>query len=943
MAADHRRKRLNGASFAGCSSWEQYKTKKKKLESPKCEFNARSHISLEWDGNLKKVVSKREQIGLRRKDLREFNTLAPQSHGILADVLVVPGEIFEIENLMEVLSHEVWQTHLSENERKYLLQFLPRGSDAEDTVQALLSGDNFHFGNPSLKWGTSLCSGNLHPDSLIHQAQRTKSEQKTYYSEIDKYHNDMVKYLQKLKEICETSQDPTDEVLKKISRSRRDMEQQITSHANEFGLHDLEENTGTTSESCSFIAEDKACSSDNQNSSLVKGGKIQRRVHEKCSTKDKNRKQMLASDDGKLAKGEKLHKRNIHLYDDDRYMSYLKISKKQHELVKSMKHSGKSIQSKSLNRVLGNLDTLHVQPYGEFVKEEQKKLQEHWLQLAKVDLPAAYEKWRDRQLQRKEITTSLEQDLKSKLETPMEDVETSDDETVFQDRHEGVSKHEFRVEDEEKVDYLSIPQYQNDQGERENESDEDEEISGDEGVLEDQMDLGERKFDSNFEGQKESHKTGLLRDQNDGPGNRESYIEDGEDSGSGSPPYQSPQQIASPSGGLEINPLGVDLQSNHVASKSDEVSPNITGYSSNGNTVNASVGQGGPTIPSGGGVWPTVGMPHSFYGSTTNNEYASIGEFSLPHSVNNTQRSQVIDLESDAREVESAKDLMHRQANDGSFSSYPNHDRSGLLQSLFKGQDMVSYQHEQKPMGLDFQSHNMLIQDGHFAGQLQSQLHPSLPLEQGQKRHSENYVQQSLSDNIYSEGCSYLVPRQGHVPTINGHVPTINGHLPPINGHVPPVNLSDWPVNTVRMPARLPAHLNNDVLLTQNWYSSEHQVRGGWNGTESISVPGQSIGSNADQGLYSVLSQCSQLQSNNHFDMVPPEQFMLPPRSYEMTSGVTSRIGNSLPQAAHALDYLSGRDTTGSLMPDDLGWMNLPQNSGLHDPVGKSYLRSWNQ
>ncbi|XP_065865449.1 uncharacterized protein [Euphorbia lathyris] len=936
MAADHRRKRLNGASFAGCSSWEQYKTKKKKLESPKCEFNARSHISLEWDGSLKKVVAKREQIGLRRKDLRAFNNLAPQCHGILADVLVIPQEIFEVENLMEVLSHEVWQTHLSENERKYLSQFLPRGSDGEDTVQALLSGDNFHFGNPFLKWGTSLCSGNLHPDSLIHQEQWTKSEQKSYFSEIDKYHNDMVKYLQKLKEICENSQDPANEVLKKISRSRRDVEQQISSHANEFGLHNLEENAATTSESCSFIAEDKACSSDNQNSSLMKGGKIQRRVHEKCSTKDTSRKQLLASDDGKPTKGE-LQKRNIHLNDgDNKYMSYLKISKKQHQLVKSMKHSGKSIQSKSLNRVLGNLDMLHVQPYGEFVKEEQKKLQAHWLQLANVDLPAAYENWRARQSQRKEITKSLEQDLKSKLETLMED-----DETVSREQHEGVRKLEFGVKDEEKVNYMSILQYQNDQGKRKDGSDEDEEISGDEDVLEDQIDLGEREFDSNFEvllylimfpfsldEEKECHDTVLLRDQNDGPGNKESYVEDGEDSGSGSPQYLSPEQIASPSACHEINPSDADSEKNHVASKSDEVSPNNSGYSGNGNTADPSVGQGGP-IPIGGDVWPTVGMPHSFYGSTTNNEYASIGELSLPHSVNNAQRSQVIDLESDVHEVESAKILLQRQANDGSFS-YPNHDRSGLLQSLFKGQDMVSYQHEQKQMGLDFQSHNMLIQDGHFSGQLQRQLHPSLPLEQGQKRHGENYMQQSLSENIYSEGGQYLVPRQGHVP--------------PINGHVPPVNLPDWPVvNPVRMPARLPAHLNNDVLITQNWYSSEHQVRGGWNSTESASVPGQSISSNTDQGLYSVFSQCSQLRSNNHFDMVPPEQFMLPARSYEMASGVTSRIGNSLPQAAHPLDYLSGRDTTGSLMPDDMGWMHLPQNSGLHDSVGKSYLRSWNQ
>jgi hypothetical protein len=44
-----------------------------------------------------------------------------------------------------------------------------------------------------------------------------------------------------------------------------------------------------------------------------------------------------------------------------------------------MNQSGKSIQSKSLNRVLGNLNNIHVQPYKVFVKEEQKKLHEHWL------------------------------------------------------------------------------------------------------------------------------------------------------------------------------------------------------------------------------------------------------------------------------------------------------------------------------------------------------------------------------------------------------------------------------------------------------------------------------------------------------------------------------------------------------------------------------------
>lgn len=61
------------------------------------------------------------------------------------------------------------------------------------------------------------------------------------------------------------------------------------------------------------------------------------------------------------------------------FLYAFQISRQQLELVKNMKQSGKSIQSRSLNRVLGNLEKIHVQPYNIFVKEEQKKLQEHWL------------------------------------------------------------------------------------------------------------------------------------------------------------------------------------------------------------------------------------------------------------------------------------------------------------------------------------------------------------------------------------------------------------------------------------------------------------------------------------------------------------------------------------------------------------------------------------
>ncbi|MCI27132.1 putative leucine-rich repeat-containing protein, partial [Trifolium medium] len=90
------------------------------------------------------------------------------------------------------------------------------------------------------------------------------------------------------------------------------------------------------------------------------------------------------------------------------------ISRQQHELVKNMKQSGKSIQSKSLNRVLGNLNNIHVQPYKVFVKEEQKKLHEHWLQLVIKDLPVAYANWMQRQIQRDAMRNSLVEEMKGK-------------------------------------------------------------------------------------------------------------------------------------------------------------------------------------------------------------------------------------------------------------------------------------------------------------------------------------------------------------------------------------------------------------------------------------------------------------------------------------------------------------------------------------------------
>ncbi|KAI9176665.1 hypothetical protein LWI28_005692 [Acer negundo] len=896
MVADQRRRRLNGSSIVGCSSLDQYRMKKRKLESPQNGLSSNSHISLVWDGNQKKVVAKKEQIGISRRNLRPILDSVSNSRSILADVFSIPRETFELEDLTEVLSYEVWQNQLSEDERTFLMQFLPRGQNAEQAVQSLLAGNNFHFGNPFLKWGDSLCSGNLHPDAVHSQERSLKAAKKAYYLDLQKYHNGMIDFLQKLKEKCEICKDPEKEILQKIWRSRRDADKRSSSNANESGLRDLEQDVTATSESCSWNADEKACSSDNQNSSVMRDGKLKKRMKDKGFMKDKSRIPLIASDDvlnvgTKPKKGDMLNKRNIHPNDGAKYMSYFKISKKQHELVKSMKHSGKSIQSRSLNSVLGNLDTLHVQPYEVFVEEERKKLHDHWLQLANEDLPTFYANWKERKSQLLELTKSLGQEMKSKLKSSMEDKE----------------KENPGVQDEEKEN----PGVQDEEKENVGVQNEERENLG-------VQDEGKENSDS------------ASQDENDHAAtNHESNVTD-EDESLPASQNQSPQQITSNSS-HESDLSDMEPENNHVTAKSD-VSSDVSEHLGKINTANDTVCQEVP-LSSGRNVWPSVSRPYSYYDSTANHEFSN-GDLPLAHpQVNQNQQTHLIDLESDMHEEDMRRDLLHRQPDEGSLS-YPNQGRNELLQSLFKGQGISAYHHEQKPTGLNFHApNNVLMTDGgQFSGHFQEQLGTSLPLVQGQKRLNEVFINQNISENIYTDRGRYLIPR--------------HTNLQPANMQL--ANMPNWALNPVRLSEPPQSHLNGGNLSSQNWFSGEQQVRGGWTGPNGVNIPSQNIGngSNADQSLFNVLSNCNQLRSVSPYDSIgPTEQQFISPRNYGLVAGGAPGINPALPHTGHPLDYFGGRDAAAaSMIPDDISWVNLPhQNPSLHDPMGKPYLRSWNQ
>ncbi|XP_010249271.1 PREDICTED: uncharacterized protein LOC104591880 isoform X2 [Nelumbo nucifera] len=859
MAAGQQKKRLNASSVISCNLQDQYREKKKKnLESPPNVLNMRSHISLEWDNIQKRAVAKKEQIGISWRDLSPFPDFVPHRHTGLADVFAIPWEIFGLENMTGVLSYEVWETLLSEKERDFLIQFLPSGTDAEQVVQALLLGENFHFGNPFLKWGSSLCSGDLHPDAILCQEQNFKTNKKAYYSELQKYHNDIVQNLQKWKERWASSKDPEKDIVQKIWRSsRKRVENGLESYVNESKPCDPEEIMAATAESCSWVADEKVCGRKRQSLLIMKHGEPQ----ERKGTMDKRRNLLVALERPKVMansiKEEKPQKLYIRSCDGAKYMSYFKVSRKQHQLVKRIKQSADGIQSKSLNRVLGDIKSFHVEPYETFEEEERKKLHEHWSNLAKRDLPAAFSYWKNRQLQRHQWRRSVQQEL--------------------------AEKEKSLDEEQENVD--NMVQEQEESGKSDNEGSVDVQSCG-----------GDEESVPNT-----THSRPLER-------------------------------ILSLNGQYELDTMDIDSDAaNQKVLKPESAAPSFSECVENTNPTEESVDQEVPIKD----VWPEGSMPNSYYHTTSaSHGYTSSSELSLgqPKPVEE-QSTRFIDLESDILEQDTGEVLLHRPSNDAGsslhvenggsfFNSYTNQERSELLHPFLKGQEMIqSYPHEHKQTTFQFLSTNDdLLGNDRLHGNFCEQENQ---LEQREMREKELYMHQMIQKNMYSNGGGYPIPSQDLFSS---------------------VNVQDWAVNPVRVPVPVKTPLNSEGLLGQNWFPGEHRARGGWSGVD-ISSGAASLenGSNTDESLFSVLSQCNKLKSLSHYDTVNATEHYIPSRNF-VGGGIPGNM--DFPGTDHQLNYLSGREAPSatSVKGNSMSWMNMQhQSSGLNDALEKPFLRSWNQ
>ncbi|OIW06491.1 hypothetical protein TanjilG_05262 [Lupinus angustifolius] len=910
MAADQKRKRLNGASIIGYGYREQNRTKRKNLGPAHNDLSMKSHIAIEWDANQKRVVSKPEQIGISWRHMKPFVSFVSEDHNVLADVFTIPEEIFDLVNLTEVLSYEL--------------------------------GRRYKKGKQERR------EGHLHPDVIIDREQHLKSEKRAYYSQLHNYHKEMIGFLTRLKKRWQSSKYPEKEIAHKMWRSRNDVEKIMPSSVNGSRLYNHDGNLTLTTGSCSWDAEDRACSSDNQISSLRKDDKLQRRVLEKGIVKGKSRNLIYSSDDilnvgERPNKGDKLPKHNIHSSEGDKYMSCIKISKQQHELVKNMKQLGKSIQSRSLNRVLGNLDNIHVQPYEVFLKEEQKKLHEHWLEEDNVNSGS-------------DLQDQDEDNMSSGSE--LQDQDNANSGSKLQDQGEDnmSSGNELQDQDDDNVSSgNSLPDQK-----------EDSVSSGGELQDEDNVDSGSKLQD------KDEYNTSSgseLRDQVGDTGlNAQSSSKDDEDSIGGSPENQSPYN--SHLRDELFIPVSMGSEKNIVSSKQADASPNKVEYSRNMNNEDISINEGsshntylrgeslnpvsmgseknivssrnmntqdvsineGAPFASSIDVWQEFEMPHSSYDSAVTHEYIVSGLSLGNPQVNEEQRTNLIDLQADLRHQETGKVLSHRQLGDGTFNSCQSQDQNNFVQSLFKGEEMLSYHPEQKGDKLDFKpSNNVMMGDGQFSSHFKEPLQRSLTLDQGQRRASEVYLPVNMSDNIYSDRGRYLISRQD--PLIS------------IQHPLPAANVNDWAANTARIAAPPQSHLNNGNFIGHHWFPADH-VRGGWNVSDGSSASCQSLGTqpNTDQNLFSIVSHSNQLRLGSPYDSVRNSNQFLAPRTHGELDAAIPRPNEVVPQASHAPGYFSGHEATGGQVPNDMAQTNLPhQNSALHDQIGPSYLRSWNQ
>ncbi|GFP94866.1 nuclear factor related to kappa-b-binding protein [Phtheirospermum japonicum] len=109
----------------------------------------------------------------------------------------IPYELYDLPGLKDVLSMEVWNEVLTEEERLCLSKYLP-DMDHENfvrTLKELFSGDNLHFGNPIDKLFEMMKGGLCEPRVALYRQGLNFLQRRQHYHYLRKHHNGMVNNL----------------------------------------------------------------------------------------------------------------------------------------------------------------------------------------------------------------------------------------------------------------------------------------------------------------------------------------------------------------------------------------------------------------------------------------------------------------------------------------------------------------------------------------------------------------------------------------------------------------------------------------------------------------------------------------------------------------------------------------------------------------------------
>ncbi|URE26644.1 hypothetical protein MUK42_07344 [Musa troglodytarum] len=307
-------------------------------------------------------------------------------------------------------------------------------------------------------------------------------------------------------------------------------------------------------------------------------------------------------------------------------------------------------------------------------------------------------------------------------------------------------------------------------------------------------------------------------------------------------------------------------------------------------------------------MWQTAGVSDSYYHSSENHGYTSASELSLRQpQLTMEHPTNMIDLERDIIESEGAEPIPSAFDVDGRASLFCSFGRNEMLPTFPKEPRVMSSYPEHingmKQAGLQFLMANDDLQESSLvSNQLQEQ---QQLIEQRDAREKEVYMQQIIPKKVYSTA---RYPNQGFPSVDRQNLAAVQSSM-------------------------------NSGTRGYNWFPGDDQSYGSWSAVESSRGGGQCLddGGSADGSLYSVLS--NKLSTCSPYDSNSSEQY-LQPRSF---------VGTAIPSAhniygygQHQPDNPSSHQIGVTPSMNNGSWMNFPpQNSELHDPLGRPFQRPW--